>query len=61
MTAEQGKPLAEAAGKSPMRPPSSNGFSEEARRVYGDVNPVTTRTRGFLVLRQPWAGGAITP
>jgi succinate-semialdehyde dehydrogenase / glutarate-semialdehyde dehydrogenase len=62
MTAEQGKPLAEAAGEIAYAAAYIEWFSEEARRVYGDVIPAHNADKRILVLRQPvGVVGAITP
>ena len=62
MTAEQGKPLAEAAGEIAYAAGYIEWFSEEARRVYGDVIPGHSADKRILVLRQPvGVVGAITP
>jgi succinate-semialdehyde dehydrogenase/glutarate-semialdehyde dehydrogenase len=62
MTAEQGKPLAEAAGEIAYAAAFIEWFSEEARRVYGDVIPGHNADKRILVLRQPvGVVGAITP
>jgi succinate-semialdehyde dehydrogenase / glutarate-semialdehyde dehydrogenase len=62
MTAEQGKPLAEAAGEIAYAAGYIEWFSEEARRVYGDVIPGHNADKRILVLRQPvGVVGAITP
>ena len=39
MTAEQGKPLAEARARSPTRASFIEWFAEEGKRVYGDMIP----------------------
>src|SRR5580692_8663794 len=62
MTAEQGKPLAEVAGEIAYAAGYIEWFSEEARRVYGDVIPGHNADKRILVLRQPvGVVGAITP
>lgn len=53
MTAEQGKPLAEAAGEIGYAAGFFGWFSGEARRIYGDVVPGHQRDRRILVLKQP--------
>jgi len=62
MTAEQGKPLAEARREIAYAASFIEWFAEEARRVYGEVIPSPVPSRRMLVLRQP-AGvtAAITP
>jgi succinate-semialdehyde dehydrogenase/glutarate-semialdehyde dehydrogenase len=62
MTAEQGKPLAEARGEVAYGASFLEWFAEEARRVYGETIPTTDPTKRFLVLRQPvGVCAAITP
>ncbi|XP_060078481.1 succinate-semialdehyde dehydrogenase, mitochondrial-like [Ylistrum balloti] len=62
LTAEMGKPLAEAAGEVAYGTAFIEWFAEEARRVYGDIIPTTTNTRRMLVLKQPLGvAGMITP
>lgn len=62
MTAEQGKPLAEAKGEIAYASSFLSWFAEEARRVYGTVIPGNTPTRRLTVIRQPLGVvAAITP
>src|SRR5471030_1800447 len=62
MTAEQGKPLAEAAGEIAYAAAFVEWFSEEARRVYGEVIPGHQADKRIVVLRQPvGVVAAITP
>ncbi len=62
MTAEQGKPLAEARGEIAYAASFLLWFAEEARRVYGMVIPGNTPTRRLTVIRQPvGVVAAITP
>jgi succinate-semialdehyde dehydrogenase/glutarate-semialdehyde dehydrogenase len=62
MTAEQGKPLAEARGEIAYAASFLEWFAEEARRIYGDVIPGHQADKRILVLRQPvGVVGAITP
>lgn len=62
MTAEQGKPLAEARGEIGYAAAFIEWFAEEARRVYGDVIPGHVPDRRILVLKQPvGVVAAITP
>jgi len=62
MTAEQGKPLAEARGEIAYAAAFIEWFAEEARRIYGDVIPGHQADKRILVLRQPvGVVGAITP
>jgi succinate-semialdehyde dehydrogenase/glutarate-semialdehyde dehydrogenase len=53
MTAEQGKPLAEAKGEIAYAASFIDWFAEEGRRVYGDVMPGHQADKRILVLRQP--------
>ena len=62
LTAEQGKPLAEAKGEITYGASFVEWFAEEAKRVYGDVIPSPTNDRRLIVLKQPiGVVGAITP
>ena len=62
MTAEQGKPLAEARGEVGYAASFYEWFGEEGRRVYGDVIPSPSADKRFFALRQPvGVVGAITP
>jgi succinate-semialdehyde dehydrogenase/glutarate-semialdehyde dehydrogenase len=62
MTAEQGKPLAEARGEVLYGASFVKWFAEEARRVYGDTIPAPSDDRRILVLKQPvGVAAAITP
>ena len=62
MTAEQGKPLAEAKGEVIYGASFVEWFAEEARRVYGETVPSTDTNKRFLVIRQPiGVCAAITP
>jgi succinate-semialdehyde dehydrogenase/glutarate-semialdehyde dehydrogenase len=62
MTAEQGKPLAEAKGEVGYGASFIEWFAEEARRVYGETVPSTDPAKRFLVIRQPiGVCAAITP
>ena len=62
MTAEQGKPLAEAMGEIAYAAAFVEWFAEEARRVYGEVIPGHQVDKRILVLRQPvGVVAAITP
>ena len=53
MTAEQGKPLAEAAGEVEYAASFMEWFGGEAERVYGQVVPPLNPVNRVLVLRQP--------
>ena len=62
MTAEQGKPLAEARGEVVYGASFIEWFAEEAKRVYGDVIPAAMNDRRYVVIRQPiGVVAAITP
>ncbi len=62
MTAEQGKPLAEAKGEIAYAASFIEWFAEEAKRVYGDVIPSHQADKRILVIRQPvGVVAAITP
>ncbi|ORM50979.1 succinate-semialdehyde dehydrogenase (NADP(+)) [Pantoea conspicua] len=62
MTAEQGKPLAEAKGEVLYGASFVKWFAEEARRIYGDTIPAPSDDRRILVLKQPvGVAAAITP
>jgi len=62
MTAEQGKPLAEATGEIGYAAAFIEWFAEEAKRLYGDVIPGHQADKRLLVLRQPiGVVAAITP
>lgn len=62
MTAEQGKPLAEARGEVVYAASFIEWFAEEAKRVYGDVIPTPQTDKRILVLKQPvGVCAAITP
>ena len=62
MTAEQGKPLAEARGEIRYAASFVEWFSEEARRVYGDIIPAHTTATRLLTLKQAvGVVAAITP
>ena len=62
MTAEQGKPLAEAKGEVAYAASFIEWFAEEGKRVYGDIIPTFRADSRLLVLRQPiGVAAAITP
>ncbi len=62
LTAEQGKPLAEARGEVGMSAAYVQWFAEEGRRIYGDVIPSPWQNRRILVTKDPvGVVGAITP
>ncbi|WP_417669578.1 NAD-dependent succinate-semialdehyde dehydrogenase [Roseibium sp.] len=53
LTAEMGKPLAEARGEILYGASFIEWFSEEAKRVYGDVIPGHQQDKRIVVLKQP--------
>jgi succinate-semialdehyde dehydrogenase/glutarate-semialdehyde dehydrogenase len=53
MTAEQGKPLAEARGEVAYGAGYVEWFAEEAKRVYGDTIPAPTGDKRIVVIKQP--------
>jgi len=62
LTAEQGKPLAEAKGEVLYGASFIEWFAEEAKRVYGDVIPSPSADKRIVVIKQPiGVVGAITP
>lgn len=62
MTAEQGKPLAEAKGEVAYGASFVEWFAEEAKRVNGETLPSFDNNRRLLVLKQPiGVCAAITP
>jgi succinate-semialdehyde dehydrogenase/glutarate-semialdehyde dehydrogenase len=62
MTAEQGKPLAEARGEVAYAAGFLSWFAEEAVRVYGETIPPHVRGRRVLVTKEPiGVFAAITP
>ena len=62
MTAEQGKPLAEAKGEVAYAASFIEWFAEEAKRVYGDTIPSPWPDRRLVVIKQPiGVCAAITP
>ncbi|MBY6135296.1 NAD-dependent succinate-semialdehyde dehydrogenase [Nocardioides marinus] len=62
LTAEMGKPLAEAKGEIMYGASFIEWFAEEAKRIYGDTIPGHQRDKRILVMKQPvGVVGAITP
>ncbi|XP_061449454.1 succinate-semialdehyde dehydrogenase, mitochondrial isoform X2 [Rhineura floridana] len=59
ITAENGKPLKEAQGEILYSASFLEWFAEEARRIYGDIIPSSTKDRRVLVLKQPVGVAAI--
>ncbi|MEM8555600.1 MAG: NAD-dependent succinate-semialdehyde dehydrogenase [Pseudomonadota bacterium] len=62
LTAEMGKPLAEAKGEILYGASFIEWFAEEAKRIYGDTIPGHQRDKRIIVLKQPvGVVGSITP
>ncbi|XP_061573825.1 succinate-semialdehyde dehydrogenase, mitochondrial [Cololabis saira] len=62
ITFECGKPLRESLGEISYSASFMEWFSEEARRVYGDIVPSPARDRKILLLKQPvGVASIITP
>ena len=62
MTAEQGKPLAEARGEVVYGASFIEWFAEEAKRIYGETIPTTDNNKRYIVIKQPiGVCAAITP
>ncbi|XXK30215.1 NAD-dependent succinate-semialdehyde dehydrogenase [Rhodobacteraceae bacterium nBUS_24] len=62
LTAEQGKPLAEAMGEIGYGASFIEWFAEEARRAYGDITPTNAADKRILCVKQPiGVTAAITP
>ncbi|MFG1248330.1 NAD-dependent succinate-semialdehyde dehydrogenase [Xanthobacter flavus] len=62
MTAEQGKPFAEAKGEIAYAAAFIEWFAEEAKRVYGDTIPAPLPGRRIIVQKEPiGVFAAITP
>jgi len=53
LTAEQGKPLAEARGEVAYGAAYIEWFAEEAKRVYGDTIPAPSDDKRVVVIKQP--------
>jgi succinate-semialdehyde dehydrogenase/glutarate-semialdehyde dehydrogenase len=53
LTAEQGKPLAEARGEVAYGASYIEWFGEEAKRIYGDTIPAPGEDKRIVVIRQP--------
>lgn len=53
LTAEQGKPLAEAKGEIAYSASFLEWFGEEAKRMYGDIIPGHAADKRIMVMRQP--------
>ncbi len=62
LTAEMGKPLAEAKGEIAYGASFIEWFAEEAKRVYGETVPGHMRDKRITVIKQPiGVVGSITP
>jgi succinate-semialdehyde dehydrogenase/glutarate-semialdehyde dehydrogenase len=62
MTAEQGKPLAEARGEVIYGASFIEWFAEEGKRIYGETIPTTDANKRTLIIKQPiGVCAAITP
>ncbi|HMB14072.1 MAG TPA: NAD-dependent succinate-semialdehyde dehydrogenase [Roseovarius sp.] len=62
LTAEQGKPLAEAKGEIAYGASFIEFFGEEAKRIYGEMIPGHQRDKRIMVLKQPiGVAASITP
>jgi acyl-CoA reductase-like NAD-dependent aldehyde dehydrogenase len=62
LTAEQGKPLAEARGEIAYSAGFLEWFAEEARRIYGEVVPAPSKGKELIFIKQPIGVAAmITP
>ncbi|WP_170526229.1 NAD-dependent succinate-semialdehyde dehydrogenase [Ruegeria arenilitoris] len=62
LTAEQGKPRAEAVGEIAYGASFIEFFGEEAKRVYGETIPGHQRDKRIMVLKQPiGVAASITP
>jgi succinate-semialdehyde dehydrogenase / glutarate-semialdehyde dehydrogenase len=62
LTAEQGKPLAEARGEISYGASFFEWFAEEGKRAYGEIIPGHQRDKRLMVLAEPvGVVGAITP
>ena len=62
MTAEQGKPIAEARGEVTYAASFIEWFAEEGKRIYGDLIPAHQPNLRIMVMKQPiGVAAAITP
>ncbi|EDQ06583.1 Glutarate-semialdehyde dehydrogenase DavD [Sulfitobacter indolifex] len=62
LTAEQGKPLAEAKGEIAYGASFIEFFGEEAKRIYGEMIPGHQRDKRIMVMKQPiGVAASITP
>ncbi len=53
LTAEQGKPLAEASGEISYGASYIEWFAEEAKRIYGDTIPAPSQDKRVVCVKQP--------
>jgi succinate-semialdehyde dehydrogenase/glutarate-semialdehyde dehydrogenase len=53
MTAEQGKPIAEARGEVVYGASFIEWFAEEGKRIYGDIIPPPSNDKRIVVIKQP--------
>ncbi|SVD27961.1 uncharacterized protein METZ01_LOCUS380815, partial [marine metagenome] len=53
LTAEQGKPLAEARGEVAYGASYIEWFAEEAKRIYGDTIPAPSNDKRVVIIKQP--------
>ncbi len=53
LTAEQGKPLAEARGEIAYGASYIEWFAEEGKRIYGDTIPHASNDKRLVVIKQP--------
>ncbi len=53
LTAEQGKPLAEARGEIAYGANYIEWFSEECKRIYGDTIPPPSNDKRIVIIKQP--------
>lgn len=62
LTAEMGKPFAEARGEIPYAAAYLEWYSEEAKRIYGETIPAPSNEKRAVVIKQPvGVVGTITP
>ncbi len=62
LTAEMGKPLAEAHGEILYAASYVEWYAEEAKRIYGETIPASSQDKRFVVIKQPvGVVGSITP
>ena len=53
LTAEQGKPLAEARGEIAYGASYIEWFAEEGKRIYGDIVPHSSNDKRLVCIKQP--------